>query len=318
MPLRGRAEFRHQQDGGGEQSLGGVVEKLVLPEVLAVHPCRDDGLGDDFGVPLGLGLIEQSVRVLPVGVHVLVHQVQQVESIAAGGVAQVDDPHSVAVALLGDPAVIAHHVAFCVRGEKGHPAGQGVLQTGVQPVGGFAHAGGANHQSVDVPGVHQGGGFVSGLGDGVRLPQQLHHQNIPHCPQSISQAVVFRQASHHDALFGREVLPFSPKLRLKPHMGVRLFDFPLGGPPGGSVLPVAHSLCPNVEAVHSGQSGDQPQGGEHGRPSDHQLHDWLQTINSLLVLSDSPSRKEKRVRIFRPVENPKPDFFSPTCFLAYR
>ena len=97
-----------------------------------------------------------------------------------------------------------------------------------------------------------------------------------------------------------------------------IYNFPLGGPPGGSVLPVAHSLCPNVEAVHSGQSGDQPQGGEHGRPSDHQLHDWLQTINSLLVLSDSPSRKEKRVRIFRPVENPKPDFFSPTCFLAYR
>ena len=127
MPLRGRAEFRHQQDGGGEQSLGGVVEKLVLPEVLAVHPCRDDGLGDDFGVPLGLGLVEQSVRVLPVSVHVLVHQVQQVEAIRLCGVAQVDDPYTVAVALLGDPAVIPHHVALGVRGEERHPAGQGVL-----------------------------------------------------------------------------------------------------------------------------------------------------------------------------------------------
>ena len=86
----GGAELRHQQDGGGEQALGGVVEELVLPEVLAVHPRRDDGLGDDLGVPLRLGLVEQEcVRVLPVGVHVLVHQVQQVEPVAAGGVAQV-------------------------------------------------------------------------------------------------------------------------------------------------------------------------------------------------------------------------------------
>ena len=125
VPLRGRAEFRHQQDGGGEQSLGGVVEKLVLPEVLAVHPRRDDGLRDDFGVSFRLGLEQECVRVLPVSVHVLVHQVQQVEPVAAGGIAQVNDPYPVAVALLGDPAVIPHHVALGVRGEERHPAGQG-------------------------------------------------------------------------------------------------------------------------------------------------------------------------------------------------
>ncbi len=130
VPLRWRAELRHQQDGGGEQALGGVVEELVLPEVLAVHPRRDDGLRDDFGVSFRLGLEQECVRVLPVGVHVLVHQVQQVESIAAGGVAQVDDPHPVAVALLGDPAVIAHHVAFCVRGEEGHPAARAYSKQG--------------------------------------------------------------------------------------------------------------------------------------------------------------------------------------------
>ena len=114
VPLRWRAELRHQQDGSGEQALGGVVEELVLPEVLAVHPRRDDGLRDDFGVSFRLGLEQEC-------------QVQQVEPVAAGGIAQVNDPYPVAVALLGDPAVISHHVAFCVRGEEGHPAGQGVL-----------------------------------------------------------------------------------------------------------------------------------------------------------------------------------------------
>ena len=318
VPLRWRAELRHQQDGSGEQALGGVVEELVLPEVLAVHPRRDDGLRDDFGVSFRLGLEQECVRVLPVGVHVLVHQVQQVESIAAGGVAQVNDPYPVAVALLGDPAVIPHHVALGVRGEERHPAGQGILQAGVQPVGGFAHTGGTDHDGVDVPGVHQGSGFIGGLGNGMGFPQQLHHQRIPHCPQSISQAVAFCQASYHDALFSGQVLPFSPQLWLEPHMGIRLFDFPLGGPPGGAMLPVAHGLCSNVETVHSGQSGNQAQGSEHGCSCDHQLHDWLQKINSLLVLSDSPSRKEKRPRIFHPVENPKPDFFPSACFLAYR
>ena len=75
-PLRWRAELRHQQDGGGEQALGGVIEKLVLPEILPVHPRRDDGLGDDLGVPLGLGLVEQIVRVLLEQIHVFVHQVK--------------------------------------------------------------------------------------------------------------------------------------------------------------------------------------------------------------------------------------------------
>ena len=318
MPLRWRAELRHQQDGGGEQALGGVIEKLVLPEILPVHPRRDDGLGDDLGVPLGLGLVEQIVRVLLEQIHVFVHQVKKIESIAAGGIAQVDDPHPVAVAFLGDPAVIAHHVAFCVRGEEGHPRSQGILQAGVQPVGGFAHTGGTDHQGVDIAGVHQGRGFVGGFGDGMGFPQQLHHHHIPHCPQSISQAVAACQASHNDSLFSGEVLPFSPQLWLEPHIGVRLFDFSLGGPPGGAVLPVAYGLGPNVETVHSGQSGNQAQGSKHGCSCDHQLHDWLQKINSLLVLSNPQRRKEKRPRIFHPVENPKPDFFSPACFLVYR
>ena len=202
-------------------------------------------------------------------IHVLVHQVQEVETTAAGGVTQVNHPHPVAVALPGDSSVIPKHVPLRIRYEEGHPAGQGVLQTGVEPVGGLANTGRADHQGVDVPGVYQGGGFISGLGDGMGFPQQLHHQDVPYSPEAVAKAVTFGQASHHDALLGGKVLPFSPQFWLEPHMGVRLFDFPLGGPPGGAVLPMAHGLGLDIEAVHSRQPGDQPQGGKHGRSRDH-------------------------------------------------
>ena len=75
VPLGWGTELRHQKDGGCEQSLGCVVEELVLTEVLSIHPCGDDGFGDDLGVPLRLGLVEQCVRMGFEGVHVLAHQV---------------------------------------------------------------------------------------------------------------------------------------------------------------------------------------------------------------------------------------------------
>ena len=75
VPLGRGTELRHQQDGGGEQALGSVVEELILPEVLPVHPGGDDGLGDDLGVALRLGLEQKCFRVSLEGVHVLAHQV---------------------------------------------------------------------------------------------------------------------------------------------------------------------------------------------------------------------------------------------------
>ena len=135
------------------------------------------------------------------------------------------------------------------------------------------------------------------LGMDVGFPQQLHHHHIPHCPQSISQAVAACQASHNDSLFSGEVLPFSPQLWLEPHMGVRLFDFSLGGPPGGAVLPMAHGLGLDIQAVHSRQPGDQPQGGEHGR-SRRSLTSRLAAFTSAPSdFSANPQRrKEKRRR----------------------
>ena len=106
VPFFRFAELRHQENGGGEQTFGGVIEISVLPEAGGVHSRQDDGLGDDFGVPLGLGLVEQIVRVLLEQIHVFVHQVKKIESIAAGRIAQVDDRHLEAVAVPGDGAVI--------------------------------------------------------------------------------------------------------------------------------------------------------------------------------------------------------------------
>ncbi len=108
-------ELRHQKDGGCEQALGGVVEELVLPEVLPVHPGGDDGLGDDLGVPLRLGFEQKRFRVGLEGVHVLAHQVQEVEPIRAGGVPQVDNSHPVAIAIFGNFSVVPNHVPLRVR-----------------------------------------------------------------------------------------------------------------------------------------------------------------------------------------------------------
>lgn len=115
VPLGWGTELRHQKDGGCEQALGGVVEELVLPEVLPLHPGGDDGLGDDLGVSLGLGFVEQRVRVGLEGVHVLAHQVQEVKPVRASGVAQVDNSHPVAIAIFGNFSVVPNHVPLRVR-----------------------------------------------------------------------------------------------------------------------------------------------------------------------------------------------------------
>ena len=73
VPFRWGTELCHQKDSCREQPLGGIEEVLVLPEVCPVHSRGDDGLGDDFGIPLRLGLEQKGFRVGLVSVYVLVH-----------------------------------------------------------------------------------------------------------------------------------------------------------------------------------------------------------------------------------------------------
>ena len=223
------------------------------------------------------------------GVHVLAHQVQEVEPVRTGGVPQVDDPHPVTVAFLGDAPVIPHHIAFGVRGEEGHPAGHGVFQARVQPVGGLAHASGTDHDGMNVPGVHQG---VGGAGLGERLSGVLahpaHHQ-IPHHPEQVVGQMTVCLTSNHDTLFFGQVFSFPPQLWLEGNVEVCHLDFSLGGPSGSTVLAMSHGLCLDVQVVHSRQSGNYCQGPEHGSPSNDQLNNGFHEISLPFLDELNPS-----------------------------
>ena len=64
MPLFRRTELRYQQNGCGQQALGGVIEVCVLSEGSGVHAGEDDGFRDDFCVLLRFRLVDDLVGVL--------------------------------------------------------------------------------------------------------------------------------------------------------------------------------------------------------------------------------------------------------------
>ena len=150
-----RHEFRQQQHNGRQQSLGAVIEVGVITVLGGVTVRADDGLGKDLGVLLRPGPRRQVGRICSRNIHVVIHQRQKVEAVRAGGIPQVDDGYPVAIVPGGDGAVIPRQVSFGVQRQKTHAAGAGVFQIGVQEKRRLAHAGGANHQTVDVVAVHQ-------------------------------------------------------------------------------------------------------------------------------------------------------------------
>ena len=76
----------------------------------------DDGLGEDLGVLFGFGAGSEVVRLFSGDVHIAVDERQQVVAVRAGGVAQVDDRHLIAIALGGNGPVIAGQIPFGVKG----------------------------------------------------------------------------------------------------------------------------------------------------------------------------------------------------------
>ena len=154
--------LRQQQDHSGEQALGRVIEKGVLT-VLGCIPIRvDDGLGEDLGVLLCLGTGRQILLILTTDVHIVVDERQQIVSVRSCGVPQVNDRHLIAVVLRGDGPVIPCQISFSIQSQKTHPAGAGIFQIGIQEEGSLTDTGCADHQAVDVIGIHQrlnGGAF---------------------------------------------------------------------------------------------------------------------------------------------------------------
>ena len=153
----------------------------------------------------------------------------------------------VAVALC-DAAVVAHDVAFGVRGEKAHPAGTGILNTGVQPKGGFAYACRADHQHVNVAGVHHRRGVAFAPDD-----DALRKSLAVFAGRSLS---VFGLLT--PLLWGERDVLIHPSL------------LAFGHPAGGSVLTVTDRLGFDVvEAVNIRQQGDPAEDAEHDGSDDN-------------------------------------------------
>ena len=105
------AEFCQQQDHRCQQALCGVVEKGILPVIARITAANvDDGFRCDLGVFLRLCLCAQILRIRQIHVHVLVHEMQNVVLIRAGGVTQIQHRDIVAVILFGDISIISSNV----------------------------------------------------------------------------------------------------------------------------------------------------------------------------------------------------------------
>ena len=77
----GRQELGQHQDDRGEKPFRCIVEESVLAAVAVIAVRVDDGLGQDFGVFLGLGPGCKIVRVTPGNVHIPVDQRQQIVTV---------------------------------------------------------------------------------------------------------------------------------------------------------------------------------------------------------------------------------------------
>ena len=76
-----RQELGQHQDDRGEKPFRRIVEESVLAAVAVIAVRIDDGLGQDFGVFLGLGTGREIVWVTPSNVHIPVDQRQQIVSV---------------------------------------------------------------------------------------------------------------------------------------------------------------------------------------------------------------------------------------------
>lgn len=81
MVFIGRQELGQHQDDRGEKPFRRIVEESVLAAVAVIAVWIDDGLGQDFGVFLGLGPGRKIVRVITGNVHIPVDQRQQIVTV---------------------------------------------------------------------------------------------------------------------------------------------------------------------------------------------------------------------------------------------
>ena len=67
----------------------------------------------------------------------------------------------VSVVIFCDVSVVAVEIPLCVGAEPAHPAGTGIFQIRIQPVGGLAAPRRTDHHAVDVRVIHKGNRFTA-------------------------------------------------------------------------------------------------------------------------------------------------------------
>ena len=149
--------------------------------------------------------------ILQVFIHVLVDQCQNVISIRAGRISQIQNRDFISVILFRNSGIVSEQIAFRVCGQKTHAGCTGILNIGVQKISGLTNTGRTDHQAVDVSAVYQCGNRSA-----------------------------FLFVSDHQSLFCRKRFSFPPFFRLIGDMSIRFPDFFFSGKPCGSVLPVSN------------------------------------------------------------------------------
>ena len=127
LPILWWCELRQQKHNGSQQTFRAVVEEGVLTVLGSVTVRIDDSFGEDLGVFLCARSGSEVLRMLARNIHVVIHQRQEIETVRAGWVAQVDDRYLVAIVSGGDGTVVARQVSLGVQRQIAHTAGAGVL-----------------------------------------------------------------------------------------------------------------------------------------------------------------------------------------------
>ena len=235
-----RQVLRQQEDDGGEEALRRVIEEGVLSVVGSVPLWIHDSLGEDLGVLFRLGPRRQIGFILAADIHVVVDERQEIVSVRPCWVTQVDDRYLIAIVFGGHSSIVPCEVAFGIQCQKAHPAGTGILQIGIQKVRRFTNARRADHQAVNIVGVHDG---LHGI---ALFPFPLFLALIDLTQPGVQFSVLLHRpapnTAQHQPLGCWQILTPAPFLRLERDMLVGRPNLLLGGPARGPVLAVTHGF----------------------------------------------------------------------------
>ena len=139
---------------------------------------------------------------------------QDIVFVWASGVTQIKNGNIVAVILACDSTIISRHISLCVRTDERHSACTGKFDVRIQEVCGLAHTRSAYHKRVNIAVIYNS------------------HSFFAVCP-----------TAYHRTLNSRQILTFSPHLRLEWQRDKSTLYLSFCRPPRSSVLSIADFFC---------------------------------------------------------------------------